>query len=280
MIDEDHFQTIKEVIQDKHTVGRPEKISYIDENLKNFFKGYQTALVKVEARDPKAALVLAERKVRATMECLNFLAGVVAGGGMSLFIPTSRPVHEITRLAVAGSGSMHVSRSWDRPAHPISISSLRSSEGLSLKAVSRVEALLTEGTNDVENLMLTGVRWAGRATAERNLEESFLQFAIALESVVLPVQDVELTYRLSQRVARLLGKDVDKRFRLQKRTKELYGIRSDIVHDGIYEVPEKDCNEIRAAAQMVLIELLTNAEVRDCRSRDDLDKWFTRQTLS
>ena len=95
-----------------------------------------------------------------------------------------------------------------------------SAEGMVRCAFDRVESLLEKSRNEVEELLLTAVRWAGRATVARTREEAFLLFAIALECLVLPKEGDELRYRLSQRVARLCGENVEQRLELAKRTKK------------------------------------------------------------
>jgi len=61
----------------------------------------------------------------------------------------------------------------------------------------------------------------------------FLLLTIALESLYLPVQDTELNFRLSLRVSKMLENkeinDIDKIF---KKIKEIYTVRSKLVHSG------------------------------------------------
>ena len=97
---------------------------------------------------------------------------------------------------------------------------------------------------------------------------------------MLPIQEQELSFRLSQRAARVLGGDVDARVRIAKRTKELYGIRSRIVHDGHYEIPEGDRDEMRILAKETVVRLLLDSEVQQCTQPRDLDRYFNKMTLS
>ena len=116
----------------------------------------------------------------------------------------------------------------------------------------------------MQELVLTAVRWAGRATIEATREESLLLFAIALECLVLPTRGAELTHRLSQRVAWILSGDPDQRRGLTKRVRELYEVRSRVVHDGHYEVTEFERNGIRAVAKEVIDRLLLDPIVEQC----------------
>ena len=282
IFDTDQIQKIKKIIQTKHTRDRTDELEYIEDELKKSLLGRPTAVVKVTAFDAKAAIALAERRIRATVECLNFFSDMIPYNDGWIFLPTKQemPGSNSMRLAVADDGSIKASGSDDEPVGRFSFAALRErTEGMVTVAVNRVDSLLTEQRDKVEELILTAVRWAGRATVAKTREESFLLFAIALECLVLPTQSDELTYRLSQRVARLLGEDVDTRVKLAKRTKELYGIRSKVVHSGHYEVTEVECNEVRTIAKNVILKLLTNSNVEQCRKPKELHEYFEKLTL-
>ena len=166
------------------------------------------------------------------------------------------------------------------PMGGYSLAKLSAQKGIQ-KAVKRVRELLEkQSRNEVEELLLKAVRWSGRATVSERHEESFLLYAIALECIVLPGMDGgELGYRLSQRVARLIGGDMRDREMLQKKTKELYGIRSKIVHSGFYEINEDDLNGMRTIAKTVVLRLLADAEVQGFASAKHLSNWYERQML-
>ncbi len=274
----EQIQNLKEAGQKKHIIGQLE--GFID-LLTDRLLDRPTAVVRVNARDAKAALSLAERKVRAIIECLNFFSDTIPGYHGSLFLPTNQESpSEVARLAVSDSGSMETDYSDDRPVGIFSIAEIRKSvEGMVRCAFDRVESLLEKNRNVVEELLLTAVRWAGRATVARTREESFLLFAIALECLVLPTDKDELRYRLSQRVAQLCGEDMDQRLELAKRTKKLYDVRSKIVHSGHYEVTEDERDEIRIAARVVILRLLTDPDVEKYGKLDKLHEYFERLTF-
>ena len=74
VFDADQIQNLKEAGQRKHIIGQLE--GFID-LLLDCLLDRPTAVVKVNARDKKAALSLAERKVRTIIECLNFFSDAV-----------------------------------------------------------------------------------------------------------------------------------------------------------------------------------------------------------
>lgn len=278
VFDADQIQNLKKTIHTKHVIGQSEKLVFIDDQLADSLLGRPTIVSKVNARDAKAALSLAERKVRAIIECLNFFSDTVPGYHGWLFLPTNQESPSgVVRLAVADSGNMYNDYSDDRPVGGFSIAEVRESAADS--AFDRVESLLEKSRNEVEELLLTAVRWAGRATVATTREEAFLLFAIALECLILPKEKDELRYRLSQRVARLCREDMDQRLELAKRTKKLYDVRSKIVHSGHYEVTEDERDEIRIAARVVILRLLTDPDVEKYGKLDKLHEYFERLTF-
>ena len=100
------------------------------------------------------------------------------------------------------------------------------------------------------------MQWAGKATVERRKEESFLLYAISLESLVLAEnENVEMTYRLRQRVVHLIGKeDNESRVLLSKKISDLYTIRSKIVHTGYYQVTDADLSLIRLYSKSCILK--------------------------
>ena len=157
----------------------------------------------------------------------------------------------------------------------------QSADPMVRRAVRRLRSLLEkESGNKVEDLTLRAVRWGGRATAEETPEESFLLFTIALECLILPHGDNhELRYRLSQRVAQLLGRNTPERKSLMEKTKKLYDIRSKIVHSGHYEVNEEQYGEIYNIAKSTILKLLANPRVKGFSRLEDFENWLNELSL-
>ena len=111
-------------------------------------------------------------------------------------------------------------------------------------------------------------------------EDKYLQFAVALECLVLPERGDELSYRLSHRVARALGSTPETRVEIAKEVKDLYKLRSNIVHDGHLEISEGDVYMIQDFAIEVICRLLTDSEVQEFHKADELREYFEKRSLS
>jgi hypothetical protein len=135
-------------------------------------------------------------------------------------------------------------------------------------------------TNDkCGSLLLAAAEWAGRATVERRREQSFLLFAISLETMMLPVKETQgLGHRLRLRVAHLLGRSLEARERIAKDVSRLYGVRSKIVHAGSYEVTDTDLGRLRQLVKSCLFRLVANRKLHSMK-RDEYSEWLDRQLL-
>ena len=281
------LEKLRKTIRMKHAGDLSEKLEFIDIGLRPLLN-HLLAVVKVNARDNRAAKTLAERKLRTHMECLNFFSGIISRDS-TLFLAKD-PYSDSTRgFSIAASGSINIFDIFTETA----VNPSRSTAGFSLKelrqspdsmvrrAARHLGTLLKkENRNKVEEVTLRAVYWGGRATAEQTREESFLFFTVALECLVLPNRNnLELSYRLSQRVAQLLGRNTRERRNLMERTKKLYVIRSKIVHSGHYEVNEEEYAEIYNITKSTILKLLASQHVRGFSQLDDFENWLKELSL-
>ena len=95
---------LKAVVEEKHTVDKTGMDQII--HIAGEIRGSPVAIQRVRARDNKAALLLAEREVQITLECLNFFADVVPYNRARLRIARGKPSKGNTlQMALADEGS-------------------------------------------------------------------------------------------------------------------------------------------------------------------------------
>ena len=243
-------------------------------------RGRCFGVVACEARDSVAARYLAEREVRATVECINFFSDLTPYNDSWLFLPGEQATTATRAIAIEEQGRYGFFSSSVGPFGGYNVRGLKHTLGIG-GAVRRVHNLLRlHPRDDVQETLVTSVRWAGRATIARAHEESFLLYAIALECALLPkTGEGELSHRLSQRVAKLVGRTVASRLKYQNRMRDLYRIRSRIVHSGHYAVEEGQLWQMRDIAKGIILKLISDARVARIRKTDDLEQWYERQVL-
>jgi len=107
-------------------------------------------------------------------------------------------------------------------------------------------------------------------------------YAIALESLILIENDrEELTYRLRTRIAHLLGgENYSKRGKIAKQVRDLYTIRSRIVHSDKYQVTDADLNLIRYITKASILRILNDEPFSSMTSIQQLVEWFDKKILS
>lgn len=73
-------------------------------------------------------------------------------------------------------------------------------------------------------------------TEFKDFADAAIDLGIALESILIKSDEsTEITYRISMRGARLLGKTLDERLDLKKKLTKIYGMRSKAAHRGIVQ---------------------------------------------
>ena len=235
--------------------------------------GNPCAVVEVKARDFDSAMVRARVATRAAVDSVNFFHDRIRYNHGWLYLPAEGArAHEIAAI-VSSEGQVLLSHAKVGPLDTFSLENLRENprilrQLLALSALSRIAIPKTAG-----EVLLTSFRWAGRASVEPKREQSFLLFAIALEAAALPVHNQEITYRLSLRVARLLGRSREQRAEVTKSVADLYGVRSKIVHSGSYEVTDEDLGRLRWLTKAVLLRLLRRRSLWRS-SPNELETWL------
>ena len=232
--------------------------------------GRVVAIQRVQARDHKAAIALATREVTTTLECLNCFADTIPYNHARLQIAYRRPSRESSvRASFADDDSISLS-----PKAPVpweySMERLAELHGIAGEAAVRLDGLLMQDQlSDVQNLLLRGARWVGRATSAKTTEDGMIYSATAIDCVMKPIE--RPTQTLIERSARLL-QDLAEPDDLRR----LWRIRNDLVHDGSLEVAAIDMRGMHLVALNLVARLLTSSEVAALNTLTELDSYLDR----
>jgi hypothetical protein len=235
------------------------------------------AVVSVDARDFASAEALARRRTRQILDVLNLFTDLVPYNNGWLYLHGETTQARQIVPTQRSDGVFTANHTRLAPYHDVSWKSFRSAKHLA-SPLRTLDQLASKSDYGAE-LLFSSAQWIGRATIERRREESFLLFAIALETMMSPTTEGQsVGQRLRLRVAHVLGRTLAARERIAKDVNRLYGVRSKIVHHGSYEVSDADLALLNAIVKSTLFKLLRNRRLHSM-SREQIAEWFDRKLL-
>lgn len=245
-------------------------------------------LIEVSSIDIEAAEHVSLRELGIIINVINFLGRQIPyntrGNSVSsyMFLPGEKhreivysPIVEKNGKAYCGFGSKVVG-----PLSDFSFKALQETDVSKRLEFEHLKSLLEKkNKNCLEQRIISAMSWEGQAVVEENMELAFLFSAISLEALVLLEKNRDdLAERLSTRVAHLLGKDLNARKYIKKKVKDLYGTRSDIVHDGKYQVTNAELGLMINFAQNCILRIFRDDPFKTMSEKELLD-WFDNQSL-
>lgn len=234
--------------------------------------------VHVSALDLSAAQNRAMKAMRRTLDCINFFADKDKG----LALHVKGDVEQGQRLDAA----IQLSQPATATGRATRIPPWR---GLPIQQISRrpgfgrISQLLAKKTlTTLEDRILKALQWAGRARVEPRNEESFLLFAVALETLLLKDSGspTDLLYQIKLRTAHLVSKpDFASRKLTVKQIGQLYKTRSKIVHTGKFDVTDSEIYLIDEYTRIALLIVLDREPFRSMTAEEDFEAWFEARLL-
>ena len=190
-------------------------------------------MIEIKALDTNAAKTAAVKELSLTLNIINFYSDLIPYQDGHVYLPSESQSVSINVPIITHGIKPNFKFGYERvgPFMLISLTKLLEIDKKRNMGFSKVNNLLLKKRNDLEEKIISAIRWAGKATIENKREEAFLLYAISLESLILLDNEKdELTFRLRTRVAHLLGNSIEKRKAISKRMNNLYDTRSKIVH--------------------------------------------------
>lgn len=124
--------------------------------------------------------------------------------------------------------------------------------------------------NSFESAVIQAFQSLGRAIVAPTIDMRFLNCTIALERVLIPDGEPTTTEHWSDRIAVALARDSSHRQIIIKRAKQLYELRSRIVHAGYSGVSDADARLVeRWALSVILVSLDGHGKFRSHREYCD-----------
>jgi hypothetical protein len=243
--------------------------------------GKTCAHVRVSATDVNAANALALKRLRQTLDVTNFFASILGQSRAQVYLPWEAKPHHLTHsLTLADNLEQSNWGSSFQGPSPFSFSQI---EGriADQTGFSRASTILGKiNPNQIENRLISALQWAGRASVEERKEEAFLLFTVALESLLLDNQEKQqLRYRFAVRGAHLLGDNLKSKRDISRALKDLYDLRSAMVHSGSTDITDSNRDTVRHFARMAIYRVLATKPFSEMTAEEELENWFEDQVL-
>ena len=164
-------------------------------------EGQPFAVVRTRSIDAGAAWSSAKRQLRFTVDCLNFVVGIVHSHSIYYAITDVGRAHADRAGLIVADDASDSSTHYERETMSLNAQEFRREIQKEAGLRRLVRYLAAERPTGHQERVLSAMQWAGRGAVARRPEEAFLYCAIALESLMLGRKDVELTTRLALSVA-------------------------------------------------------------------------------
>ncbi len=282
IFDENHLANFIKVLEENNgDAARNEaKQSFIEDIKSSEVVGKTTGLVELKAMDYDAAKSLAVKELSITLDIINFYSDLIPYQKGHLFLPGERERKNINIPTITVGDTPYITYGWEvvGPLMQLSISSLfEIDKSKKLGFLRASELLATKTKSNLDEILLSALQWAGRATVETTKEQAFLLYAISLESLILSDNEpIELSYRLKTRIAHLLGENLEERIEISKKVGDLYKIRSKIVHNGWYQLTDAEVGMMRFIAKGCILRILSDEPFKLMKSINELADWFNK----
>lgn len=134
----------------------------------------------------------------------------------------------------------------------------------------------TNSLNQFQKRILLAIEWIGQSIIEPLPQSAFLKAAIALEIIFTynekTIINASILSQISEGTALILGESVEERFKIETEVKNLYGLRSAIVHSGNKDISRDDHLKILDVSRNVVTKLLTSEKLMSIDSVENLYK--------
>jgi len=154
----------------------------------------------------------------------------------------------------------------------------------------KIHQMLRNQRTKLDNRIISAINWYGKSfnsyTSNKDIipqkdkffeVERFIYCIIALESLLIFDRE-PIRSNLARRVAHLCELQYDKE-KVSKTVKNLYDIRSDIIHDGIKSVSKNDLNKLLLITSATIISLVKRRNRLKINTIEDLREWLSKRDL-
>lgn len=228
--------------------------------------------------EPNRAVELAKEETRRSLDVLRFS------------IPLLYRRKDNVRIEIegeAGNGRCrHLIISEDSSFFSIGVKSSRKTFDINRKYLDDLEKIgvfklsnlfQKKDPTDLERDLIVALGWFSQSQNQIELNSELLYLTICLEVFFSPERGERISEFVSESIAFMLEDSFEKRKEIKKRSKDLYELRSKVVHGSKKPISEKDVLELQEITLRVIIKLINNK--MKFQSGQELREWIKDKKL-
>jgi hypothetical protein len=132
-----------------------------------------------------------------------------------------------------------------------------------------------KNVTELEDKIIRSIIWGGKSIIESDIADSFVQVAIALEILLTYKQKDHLispsiVHQISETAAIIIADSYDDRIKVERDIKDLYTIRSNIVHLGTRHIEIQDYYKLFFYVKDIIVKLLLIDKYRGLKTSSEL----------
>ncbi|MBO0493856.1 HEPN domain-containing protein [Pseudomonas sp. Marseille-Q1929] len=141
-------------------------------------------------------------------------------------------------------------------------------------ASSELISSVMDPVDEIGRKISRAVEWVGEAYIEKNKASAFLKVAVAMEALLKSnekgVINASIVSTIAEQCAFLLGGDPDDCIEVEDKVKEMYGVRSSIVHSGSSSVDDSTLQDFLDLIRQIIFKVMELKSSLNLKSMSEL----------
>ena len=233
-------------------------------------QGYTAAVIEVTAEEKKAYDLLLDEANRALGLFRSFTPSAFLPNMTSSFVLWGTGhIDQSFIFTVSDRKFERLQKGFIGPGNePVIVNSAIIDESFRSGLHRLHEILVSKNRSDLEKAVLEAVLLYSRCTISKDPADKLVYILVGLESILLKDSSEPITHNLSDRIAFLVGRDLQQRRNIVQSVKEAYKLRSSFIHHGASIESLEILQKFMQIAWYVVLALIDST--RQLKTRQEL----------
>lgn len=248
-------------------------------------KFYQNVCISIEvsAKEPTKAIELADNLFDKFESISSFILDIMGGNKKSIGV-FNFDNYKVSNCIILNENTFQVNSSASGAIEQVNLKTIKFDDENS--GYDRLWNWLSQDKlTDIQSRIINAVIWTGKANNEKDISKAFIQYIIALESLLQHQKKNELvspsiTNRMAELSAFIIGQSLQDKIDIERKVKGLYGLRSQIAHGVDVEVTNTDINNAWWLLYSLIHIFLNEKPFINFEKIDDLNQWILTERYS